>query len=64
VGGAARLNDDHRAQIDTKVVLILANHLGDLDVLKEVIALAEQSARLKIRAPDRRSNSIQPRHTR
>jgi hypothetical protein len=29
------------ADLDTKLVLILANHIGDLDVLRQAIALAE-----------------------
>ena len=32
------------AELDTRLVLILANHIGDLDVLKEAIALAKQAA--------------------
>jgi hypothetical protein len=31
---------EQAAQLDTKLVLILANHIGSLDVLKEAIALA------------------------
>ena len=30
--------------LDTKLVLILANHIGDLDVLNEAIALAREPA--------------------
>jgi hypothetical protein len=29
------------AELDTRLVLILANHIGDLDVLREAIALAK-----------------------
>ncbi len=29
------------ADLDTKLVLLLANHIGDLDVLTEAIALAK-----------------------
>jgi hypothetical protein len=29
--------------LDAKLVLILANHIGDIDVLREAIALAKQS---------------------
>jgi Protein of unknown function (DUF2783) len=29
------------AELDTRLVLILANHIGDLDVLAEAIALAK-----------------------
>lgn len=31
------------SELDTKLVLILANHIGDLDVLKEAIALAKSA---------------------
>ncbi|NOJ50783.1 DUF2783 domain-containing protein [Bradyrhizobium archetypum] len=34
------LNDEQSADLDAALVLILANHIGDLDVLKEAIALA------------------------
>jgi Protein of unknown function (DUF2783) len=36
-------SDDEAAVLDTRLVLILANHIGDLDVLKEAIALANTS---------------------
>ena len=35
------LPDAKAAELDTRLVLILANHIGDLDVLKEAIALAK-----------------------
>lgn len=35
------LSDEVAADLDTKLVLILANHIGDLDVLREAIALAK-----------------------
>ncbi len=35
------LSDAEAADLDTRLVLILANHIGDLDVLKEAIALAK-----------------------
>jgi len=35
------LNEAAAAELDTKLVLILANHIGDIDVLKEAIALAK-----------------------
>jgi hypothetical protein len=34
------LSDALAAELDTRLVLILANHVGDLDVLREAIALA------------------------
>ena len=36
-----RLSEADAAELDTKLVLILANHIGDLDVLREAIALAK-----------------------
>jgi len=35
------LSEQASAELDTRLVLILANHIGDLDVLKEAIALAK-----------------------
>jgi hypothetical protein len=35
------LSDAASAELDAKLVLILANHIGDLDVLAEAIALAK-----------------------
>ena len=32
---------DESAALNARLVLILANHIGDLDVLKEAIALAQ-----------------------
>ena len=37
------LSQDEAAALDAKLVLILANHIGDLDVLKEAISLAKQA---------------------
>ena len=37
------LSDAEAAELDTKLVLILANHVGDLEVLREAIALAQGS---------------------
>ena len=34
------LSDEQSAVLDAALVLILANHIGDLDVLREAIALA------------------------
>ncbi len=39
------LSESDAAALDAKLVLILANHIGDAGVLKEAIALARQSAR-------------------
>ena len=35
------LSDGEAAALDSRLVLILANHIGDLDVLREAIALAK-----------------------
>jgi hypothetical protein len=35
------LTEEQAAVLDTRLVLILANHIGDLGVLKEAIALAK-----------------------
>jgi hypothetical protein len=39
------LSEEVAASLDAKLVLILANHIGDIGVLKEAIALAKQGAR-------------------
>jgi hypothetical protein len=36
------LDDECSASLDTALVLILANHIGDLDVLREAVALARR----------------------
>ena len=36
------LSDNEAAVLDAKLVLILANHIGDLNVLAEAIALAKE----------------------
>jgi len=35
------MSEEQAAAFDTRLALILANHVGDLDVLKEAIALAK-----------------------
>jgi hypothetical protein len=37
------LSDEEAAKLDSRLVLILANHIGDLGVLGEAIALARQT---------------------
>jgi len=37
------LSDAAGAELDTRLVLILANHIGDLGVLQEAIALAKET---------------------
>ena len=36
------ISDEQSAALDAALVLILANHVGDLDVLRETIALAKR----------------------
>jgi hypothetical protein len=36
------LSEDAAAALDARLALILANHIGDLDVLNEAIALAKR----------------------
>jgi hypothetical protein len=36
------INDEQSASLDAALVLILANHVGDLDVLREAVALAKR----------------------
>lgn len=41
LAGARRdLSEQAAAEFDARLVLILANHIGDLDVLRQAIALA------------------------
>jgi hypothetical protein len=37
------LTDEESAALNSRLVLILANHIGDLNVLQEALALAKQS---------------------
>jgi Protein of unknown function (DUF2783) len=43
VEGRRNLSDAEAAELDSRLVLLLANHIGDLDVLREAIALAKGS---------------------
>jgi Protein of unknown function (DUF2783) len=36
------LNDEQSADLDAALLLILANHIGDIKVLREAIALAKR----------------------
>jgi hypothetical protein len=45
VDARRNLSDEAAAALDTRLVIILANHIGDLDVLDEAIALAQASVR-------------------
>jgi hypothetical protein len=44
VDARRNLSDVEAAALDSRLVLVLANHIGDLDVLREAIALAKQTA--------------------
>jgi hypothetical protein len=39
------LSEQAAADLDARLVLILANHIGDIGVLKDAIALAKQGAK-------------------
>ena len=39
------LSDEASADLDARLVLVLANHIGDADVLAEAIALAKTSGK-------------------
>ncbi|MBM3539839.1 MAG: DUF2783 domain-containing protein [Alphaproteobacteria bacterium] len=34
------LSEEQSAQLNAKLILLLANHVGDLDVIREALALA------------------------
>ncbi|MEH2480794.1 hypothetical protein V1282_004151 [Nitrobacteraceae bacterium AZCC 2146] len=36
------LDDEQSAALDTALVLVLANHIGDADLLREAVALAKR----------------------
>jgi hypothetical protein len=36
------ISDEQSADLDAALVLVLANHIGDLEVLREAIALAKR----------------------
>ncbi len=38
------LSEHETSELDAKLVLILANHIGDVGILAEAIAFAKQSA--------------------
>jgi hypothetical protein len=37
------LSEPEASELDAKLVLILANHIGDIDILREAIAFAKQT---------------------
>lgn len=38
------LSDEQSAQVNAKLILILSNHIGDLSVLRDAMALARKGA--------------------
>ncbi len=34
------LNEEQSAQLNAKLILLLANHIGDLEIIREALALA------------------------
>lgn len=36
------LTDEQSMQVNAKLILLLANHIGDLDILREAMAIARQ----------------------
>ncbi len=38
------LSDEQSAQVNAKLILILSNHIGDIAVLREAMALARKGA--------------------
>ena len=38
------LSDEDSARLNARLVLLLANHIGDLSVLEQALALAQSSA--------------------
>jgi predicted metal-dependent hydrolase len=44
------LSDEHSAALDAALVLLLANHIGDLTVLKEALEQATQTLSTKMSA--------------
>jgi hypothetical protein len=47
------LDDESSAALDTALVLILANHIGDLDVLREAVVLAKRGLANQRQQPPR-----------
>ena len=46
------LSDEQSQQLNARLVLLLANHVGDLAVLKEALAAARRTIRLSTPNPD------------
>ena len=51
------LSDEHSADLDAALVLVLANHIGDIVVLHEAIALAK---RRMLDASQQQQDAFQP----
>ena len=45
------LDDAQSALVNAKLVLLLANHIGDLDVLRAAMAAAREGVRVPARQP-------------
>ena len=56
------LNDEQSADLDAALVLILANHIGDVDVLREAIALAKRRVIDQQQQQQQQSNECVNRH--
>ena len=41
------LDAERSAALNARLVLILANHIGDLDILRQAIALAQQAENVR-----------------
>ena len=54
------LSDEESAELNTRLVLILANHIGDPQALAEAIALAREAPGLASRATNRPSRQKNP----
>jgi hypothetical protein len=52
------LSETESADLDAALVLILANHIGDLDVLREAIALAKRRISPRRKSPSPKSAPI------
>ena len=55
------LSDEQSAALNSSLVLILANHIGDQAVLQEALALAKQSLEQTDPTSDQRGDQAIPR---
>ena len=56
------LSDAQSADLDAALVLILANHIGDIDVLREAIALAKRRMLDRQQQQQQQQQQVQGRH--